>query len=539
MSVVMWMQDIEDLDDADLSGQFYRHFRLLSGILTASGDACDRLGRRFYLSDDEIERFHVIPPASRSLPEVDADPPADLGAADETITTVATSASHIHSDMIDRILALAALYDANVQFVVLLEQPLSPARRYAYFPANVVIVHAGSAEGWAHLQQADIWLSATSEAFLEMIQYAADRGLAIVAPEAACAAAGVPAHLCWCARQAASEQSALDGDSGLAEALSAALTQPQARAQRAQILAQDSSRHERRARHQQALSQAVSSIMRRAHEKTPPNEITSRGSVSAADITEARGTIDLTIALTSHAEVYEAGPMFASLLDAIGVCTKRGIQTEVIIGFDSASEENKRFFANALKTKNITATCVSYDFRDQGKTRNALASQARGQFFAVIDADDLISENWLADAVAALQSCAQSGVDAIAHPELNWQFDGVVQAYSNPAQDDPLFSVHAMAIANYYDAMCVAPTRLWHALPYADRDLVNGFAFEDYQWFVEATALGWRHIVVPDTIIFKRRRDASQHRNSQRAKALIRAIEPLAIDNLRILGEGL
>jgi hypothetical protein len=67
---------------------------------------------------------------------------------------------------------------------------------------------------------------------------------------------------------------------------------------------------------------------------------------------------------------------------------------------------------------------------------------------------------------------------------------------------------------------------------YPDRAVKEGYAFEDYQWFVEATALGWRHAVARDTIIFKRRRDASQTHESRNNSVLIRTIPPLAIDRL-------
>ncbi len=246
--------------------------------------------------------------------------------------------------------------------------------------------------------------------------------------------------------------------------------------------------------------------------------------------------IDLTLALTVHSETHVAGPTLLSIKDALHSLTQAGFTSETLVGFDSAPDNVSRFIRQGMQDHPQDVRFFDYCNLDQGATRNALAQAARGHCLAFVDADDLVSENWLRNAVALVYQLERDGQSPIIHPELNWQFDGINHVYSNPAQSDPFFSGHVMAIANYYDAMCVGPTRLWQELPFAERDLENGFALEDYQWFVEATDRGWHHAVAPGTIVFKRRRDTSQHRNSSAAKALIRAIPALAIDRIRHLG---
>ena len=61
---------------------------------------------------------------------------------------------------------------------------------------------------------------------------------------------------------------------------------------------------------------------------------------------------------------------------------------------------------------------------DLGRVRNALVPQTDGRYIAFLDADDLFSENWLAEALAVLKAADERGERVIAHPELNIVFDG-------------------------------------------------------------------------------------------------------------------
>ena len=238
----------------------------------------------------------------------------------------------------------------------------------------------------------------------------------------------------------------------------------------------------------------------------------------------------ITFAMTVHAETFLAGPTMHSAHAAIAAAEAAGYAVERLIGLDTATDAARAYFSQPAFADwdRIEVNC-----RDQGLTRNALVDRATGDYLAFLDADDLVSENWLSGAAACLDAAAAQGRHkVIAHPELNWQFDGINNVYANPAQDDPFFSPYVMSTANYYDAMCMGPTAAWRELAFPKRDVAGGFAMEDYQWFVEITALGWEHDVAPDTIIFKRRRDASQSVTARGSQALIRAIEPLAIDQV-------
>ena len=247
---------------------------------------------------------------------------------------------------------------------------------------------------------------------------------------------------------------------------------------------------------------------------------------------------DLTLAFTAHSETHVTGPTIQSAVAALTAARAQGISAEVLIGFDAATEECRHFVLEGFAAMGCDVTARDFNFGDPGATRNALVGMAQGHFLAFLDADDLFSENWLAEGIATLRAEEQAGHSVIAHPELNWQFDGVASVRVNTAQDDPFFSPYVFAIINYYDALCMASTQAWRDVPYPHSDINRGFGHEDYQWAIEVAAAGWRHVVVRDTIIFKRRRASSQLQKNKSANALIRQTKAMQINQIARMGES-
>lgn len=240
--------------------------------------------------------------------------------------------------------------------------------------------------------------------------------------------------------------------------------------------------------------------------------------------------VDVTVAITAHNEGALADLALQSVGAAMACATHNGFSVECLVGLDRANAETRSPFQADLP---FEIDVTEFDFGDQGLSRNALAKAANGEYLAFLDADDLFSENWLCNALQAAHRARNAGRKAIVHPEVNWQFGMIHNVYSNPASDDPFFSPHVLATANYYDALCLAPTEAFRQYPFPKRDIQSGFAMEDYQWFVEMSGRGWSHEVAEDTIIFKRRRKVSQSAEARGNFAKIRPIAPLAIDALK------
>ncbi|MBU2980654.1 glycosyltransferase family 2 protein [Lentibacter algarum] len=240
---------------------------------------------------------------------------------------------------------------------------------------------------------------------------------------------------------------------------------------------------------------------------------------------------DLTLAITAHAETLEAGPAMRSAELAIAAVEEAGFAVQRLLGFDTPTPQTTRYFG---QPRFDAWERHSFAFADQGETRSALADIASGRYLAFLDADDLLSSNWLLAAMTLLE--AQSNDRMIAHPELIWQFDGSNTVYTQPSQSSPLFTPHHFAMQNYYDALCLAPRQAWQEVRYAPRDVQAGYAYEDWQWALETIEAGWEHVSVPDTLIFKRRRDVSQSQAARARRVSIRSVAPLAIDTIAGFG---
>ncbi|HEX7738964.1 MAG TPA: glycosyltransferase family A protein [Marmoricola sp.] len=241
---------------------------------------------------------------------------------------------------------------------------------------------------------------------------------------------------------------------------------------------------------------------------------------------------DLSVVLTAHSETAVCGPTVRSADDAIAAARAEGITVEAIVALDRATEATTAYFRQDRFDHWDRRV---YDEGDLGRVRNAALPETSGRFIAFLDADDLFSENWLVEGVRRLRRAEDAGERVIAHPELNVQFDGAQVVLRNIAQRSPLFTPYFAYVRNYYDALAMAPREAHLEVPYGANDLSDGVGFEDWQFGLETMGAGWEHVIVPDTIIFKRRRDFSLVVESSSRKTVVRQLPAMAIDRVRDL----
>ncbi|WP_183093438.1 glycosyltransferase [Nocardioides stalactiti] len=241
---------------------------------------------------------------------------------------------------------------------------------------------------------------------------------------------------------------------------------------------------------------------------------------------------DLSVVVTAHSETVVCGPTMRSADLAVAAARDRGYSVETIIALDGATEETKAYFAQSRFDH-----WQRWEFAegDLGRVRNAAVGRSEGRYLAFLDADDLFSENWLAEGVGALQSAEQEGRRVIAHPELNVMFDGGNSVLVHIDQSSPLFTPHFAYLRNYHDSLCLTPREAHVAIPYTSRDIPNGLSFQDWQFSIETMAAGWEHVLVRDTIIFKRRRDTSLGQESSNRRSIVRKLPAMAIDQVEHL----
>lgn len=240
-------------------------------------------------------------------------------------------------------------------------------------------------------------------------------------------------------------------------------------------------------------------------------------------------TIDLSVIVTAHDETLVSGPTMAAAEAAITRAEADDVRVERLIVLDSPTDQTRTWFT---QPRFDHWQKLEIDEGDVGRTRNYAVMQAKGAYIAFLDADDLFSENWLAQGVAQLRKAEAKGQKTIIHPELIWLFEGDNTVYFNPDQTDPLFLPQHFYFMNYYDTLAIAPRAAHRDIPSVSRDIPAGLSFQDWQFSVQSMAAGWVHVSSPDTIIFKRRRDQSLVSESRARRAILRDLDAMAIDRI-------
>jgi glycosyltransferase involved in cell wall biosynthesis len=241
---------------------------------------------------------------------------------------------------------------------------------------------------------------------------------------------------------------------------------------------------------------------------------------------------DLTVIVTAHAETLVCGPTMTSADVAVEAARAAGYTVQTIVALDKATDATTAYFERPDFDHWERWTM---DEGDLGRVRNALVPKTSGRFIAFLDADDLFSENWLAEGLDTMTAADDRGERVIAHPEVNLIFDGAKFLWQNIDQELPLFTPHFLYARNCYDSLCLAPRDAHLQVPYVQRDTRSGLSYQDWQFAIETMSRGWKHVVVPDTIIFKRRRDFSLVVDSKNFKSIIRSLPEMAIDRVRAL----
>ena len=229
-------------------------------------------------------------------------------------------------------------------------------------------------------------------------------------------------------------------------------------------------------------------------------------------------TSDITCVVTGHGEGRQAVPTLRSMERAAKRAEQDGLSIQMIFVLDRANEATRAAFKDFAHLAEIIET----DLGDQGKARNAAVERATGNRVAFLDGDDLWSEGWLVEAYRFLDNL---GPKVVAHPEFNYFFEGQATIFRHIDQDDPAFSLDLLRLANFWDALAMADRQAYVDFPFYDRDIPNGWAYEDWYWNCETVAAGYRHKIVPDTVLFKRRRKNSQTIKASTNKSRIPRVE--------------
>ncbi len=215
--------------------------------------------------------------------------------------------------------------------------------------------------------------------------------------------------------------------------------------------------------------------------------------------------MDLSIVLNLHDEVDFVFKTLLSLEKAINYAVRKGVLIELIVVIDNEKNDigtiveqfNFSVPKKIVKVKNCSL----------GPSRNDGISLANGEFVAVADGDDLVSSNYFYDSYIFLKKEEKIKGRVIVFPEYLMHFDRF--CYITKFVNSDRFSAEDFAYFNPYPSRFMARTSIFQSRKFANLHKNSGFAFEDWDYNCYLFSKDFSFAVVPDVILFYRRRAGS------------------------------
>lgn len=244
------------------------------------------------------------------------------------------------------------------------------------------------------------------------------------------------------------------------------------------------------------------------------------------------GKVDLSVGVTAHDEGYLAHKTIRCVLECMQKVVDAGYNFEIVVNIDRGNEITKDYLKRYSTDERFVI--LNSDFGDLGLSRNNIVKHARGEMMAFIDADDLVSFNWYIDAIKYLE---KAGKELILHPARELIFGTDIR---------PVCCIIGGSQSKASDAMILAGCNRWTSTVLGFRKTFlehpymatgNGYGYEDYFFNTEVVADGVLHAIVPDTVMFYRRKRDSLLSRSDADHVIQPYTRLLDIDYLKTLPE--
>lgn len=210
----------------------------------------------------------------------------------------------------------------------------------------------------------------------------------------------------------------------------------------------------------------------------------------------------LSIIITAHDEGLMAHHTMLSVFRALEDFKER---YEIIIHIDSGDKATKDYFARYKDNPKVRI--LENDFKDLGESRNHSVQQAKGTYVAILDADDLVSENYFSEMIKVLEAAED---EIVVHPQCCLSFEDLGSTFclqelaeSKTPEIDAALALHR----HRWIAAVSGKRETFLAHPYIKTE--NGIGCEDYALSTELTASGISHKIAKETIYFYRKKQVS------------------------------
>ena len=209
---------------------------------------------------------------------------------------------------------------------------------------------------------------------------------------------------------------------------------------------------------------------------------------------------EITCVVNAHRESHLIYPTLQSVDRARRYANACNISTDLLIVLDNADDATREVVSE--RTSN-TDKKIEVSFGELASSRNTAVDNAKSDFIAFIDGDDLWSKTWLVESynLAKVQK-----TDCIIHPAYNVYFGGENEyVLEHIGMNSHQFCPHFLLDKNYWTALSFASTSVYRKYPYRPNKLNQGFGYEDWTWNWDTMQENVQHKIAPKTVHFIRK----------------------------------
>lgn len=212
----------------------------------------------------------------------------------------------------------------------------------------------------------------------------------------------------------------------------------------------------------------------------------------------------LSIVVTAHHEGPLVKNTIESLLSAVKEIKKIGMQYELLVNIDKGNMETRACIEQYAKQTEIKI--FSTEYGDPGLARNSIIRKTKGEFIAVIDADDVVTPNWFIEAMKRIR--AEDGL-VLVHPEVEVRFNKEKIFSIDIRKDSQNMYLNTLSLFGDNRWCSIALGRRKAFIKYKYSVSKNGFGFEDYYFNCVTIAGGVKHLVAKRTVAFLLQKEES------------------------------
>lgn len=211
----------------------------------------------------------------------------------------------------------------------------------------------------------------------------------------------------------------------------------------------------------------------------------------------SKNKVILSIVVVSHREGKIAGRTMQSLIRAAKELDDREISYRFFVNIDNGDRETTEVFENMMKTLDGKIYQTSYG--DPGLARNSIIKKTKSEYVAMIDADDIVSPNWLSE---GLKKVIGADKPVLAHPEAEVRFDEekIRSIDIRVEYENSWHETLALIEGNRWCSVVIGRREYFIKNPYSKSRC--GFGYEDYFFNCSTVASGIKHVKVENTVVF-------------------------------------